>query len=141
MGVRVPTILISPLIRRQTVFRSPTAVAYDSTSILATLLNWHGVPKARWGLGERTRHAPTFEGVLQLAEPRTDKPVLKPPTIVPSKPRLSDLDRLMAPRVAAALAKGQLTPSEMAAISNELMASSDMEALHGTLLRLATKLT
>ena len=142
MGVRVPTILVSPLIKRQTVFRSPTAVAYNSTSILATLLNWYGVPKARWGLGERTRHAPTFEGVFQLAEPRADKPSFKPPAIEDSsaKPRVSDLDRLMAPRVAAALARGQLTPSEMASISNELMASSDMEELHGTLLRFATKL-
>ena len=142
MGVRVPTILISPLIKRQTVFRSPTAFAYDSTSILATLLNWYGVPKARWGLGERTRHAPTFEGVLQLAEPRADKATFKPPAIgePPSKPRVSDLDQLMAPRIAAALAGGRLAPSEMAAISNELMASSDMDALHGTLLRLAAKL-
>ena len=81
MGVRVPTILVSPLIKRQTVFRSPTAVAYDSTSILATLLNWYGVPKARWGLGERARHAPTFEGVFQLSEPRADKPLFEPPNI------------------------------------------------------------
>lgn len=142
MGVRVPTILVSPLIKRHTVFRSPTAVAYDSTSILATLLNWYGVPKARWGLGERTRHAPTFEGVFQLAEPRAEKPSFKPPAIEESsaRPRVSDLDRLMAPRVAAALARGQLTPSDMASISNELMASSDMEELHQTLLRFATKL-
>ena len=118
MGVRVPTILVSPLIKRQTVFRSPTAVAYDSTSILATLLNWYGVPKARWGLGERARHAPTFEGVFQLSEPRADKPLFEPPSIEQSctKPRVSDLDLLMAPRIAAALARGQLTPSEMASI-------------------------
>jgi phospholipase C len=141
MGVRVPTILISPLIKRQTVFRSPTAVAYDSTSILATLLNWYGVPKARWGLGERTRHAPTFEGVFELAEPRTDKPSFRAPKIEKEgeRRRVSDLDRLMAPRIAAALARGQLTPSEMASITHELMASSNMEELHGTLLRFATK--
>ena len=35
MGVRVPTILVSPWIKQQTVFRSSTEVAYDSTSILA----------------------------------------------------------------------------------------------------------
>ena len=141
MGVRVPTVLISPLIPRQTVFRSPTPVAYDSTSILATLLNWYGVPKSRWGLGERTRHAPTFEGVFQLAEPRKDKPWFTPPAIgeAPVKPRVSDLDRLMAPRIAAALARGQLTPSEMAEISNELMACSDLDELHGALLRFATR--
>jgi hypothetical protein len=142
MGVRVPTILVSPLIKRQTVFRSPTAVEYDLTSILATLLNWYGVPKARWGLGERTRQAPTFEGVFQLAEPRDDRPSFLPAEIDASvpKPRLSDLDRLMAPRVAAALARQDLNPSEMVAISNDLMAASDMESIHAMLLRLATKL-
>jgi phospholipase C len=142
MGVRVPTILISPLIKRKTVFRSPTATEYDSTSILATLLNWYGVPKARWGLGERTRHAPTFEGVFQLAEARNDKPSFEPPNVGTSAPRphVSGLDQLMAPRVAAALAGTKLSPAEFAAISNELLASSDMDALHGTLLRLAGKL-
>jgi hypothetical protein len=141
MGVRVPTILISPLIKPQTVFRSPTAVAYDSTSFLATLLNWYGVPKARWGLGERTRHAPTFEGVFELAEPRADKPSFRPPKIetASERRRVSDLDRLMAPRIAAAIARGQLSPSEMASITHELMASSNMEELHGTLLRFANK--
>ena len=117
MGVRVPTILVSPLIKRQTVFRSPTATAYNSTSFLATLLNWYGVPRARWGLGERARHAPTFEGVLQLADPRVDEPAFESPAIgeTPSKPRVSDLDRLMAPRIAAALSAGRRSPSDMAA--------------------------
>jgi hypothetical protein len=142
MGVRVPTILVSPLIKRQTVFRSPTAIEYDSTSILATLLNWHGVPKARWGLGERTRHAPTFEGVFQLAEARGDKLSFEPPKVGTSAPRphVSGLDQLMAPRVAAALAGRKLSPAEFAAISDEFLASSDMDALYGTLLRLAGKL-
>ena len=79
MGVRVPTILVSPWIKEQTVFRSSTTVAYDSTSILATLLRWYGIPKARWGLGERTHHAPTFEGVFQCQSPRTDAPSLPSP--------------------------------------------------------------
>jgi hypothetical protein len=53
---------------------------------------------------------------------------------------LNGLDQLMAPRVAAALAGGKLSPAEFAAISDELLASSDMDALHGALLRLAGKL-
>ena len=55
MGVRVPTILVSPLIKRQTVFRSPTAIKYDLTSILATLeLARH--PES--ALGPRRAHPP-----------------------------------------------------------------------------------
>jgi hypothetical protein len=79
MGVRVPTILVSPWIKEHTVFRSPSGIAYDSTSILATLLSWYGIPKARWGLGERTYHAPTFQGVFQCESPRNDAPELQPP--------------------------------------------------------------
>jgi phospholipase C len=79
MGVRVPTILVSPWIKEHTVFRSPNSVSYDSTSIPATLLSWYGIPKARWGLGERAYHAPTFEGVFQCESPRNDAPELQPP--------------------------------------------------------------
>lgn len=72
MGVRVPTILVSPWISKNTVFRSDTGTDFDSTSILATLLHWFGVPKSRWGLGERTHHAPTFEAVAREKKPRSD---------------------------------------------------------------------
>ena len=47
--------------------------------ILATLLRWYGIPKARWGLGERTHHAPTFEDVFQCDAPRSDAPSFEPP--------------------------------------------------------------
>ena len=78
MGGRVPTILVSPWIKEQSVFRSPTPVAYDLTSILATLLHWYGIPKGRWRLGGRTHQAPTFEGVFQCKAPRSDKPSFTP---------------------------------------------------------------
>jgi phospholipase C len=73
MGPRVPTILVSPLITEKTVFRSDTGTAYDSTSILSTLLDWSGIPRSKWGLGERTNHAPTFEAVFREKEPRPGK--------------------------------------------------------------------
>ncbi len=79
LGPRVPTILVSPWIKKQTVFRSPTSVPYDSTSFLATLLKWYGIPRSRWGLGDRTRHAPTFEGVFLESSARGDAPTLTPP--------------------------------------------------------------
>lgn len=76
-GARVPTLVISPLVQANTVFRSddPTT-PYDATSIAATVLSWFGIPKERWGLGERVAAAPTFQGVLTLDTPRTDTPTL-----------------------------------------------------------------
>ncbi|CAN5924054.1 hypothetical protein BH11MYX4_BH11MYX4_59490 [soil metagenome] len=78
MGVRVPTLVVSPWVDERTVFRSGTGVAYDSTSILATLLQWFGIPKSGWGLGERTSHAPTFEGVLRRKTPRAARSLPSP---------------------------------------------------------------
>lgn len=77
LGVRVPTILVSPYIAKNTVFRSGKTidgkpVEFDHTSILATLLKWQGVPAEKWGLYERVAAAPTFEGVFTLDEPRDD---------------------------------------------------------------------
>jgi len=79
MGPRVPTIMVSPWIKQQSVFRAECDIPFDSTSFAATLLNWFGVPKTQWGLGDRMDSAPTFEAVLQASEPRTDAPTLTPP--------------------------------------------------------------
>lgn len=74
LGLRVPTILISPYIAAGTVFRSPSSsVAFDHTSIIATLLKWAGLNPASAGLGARVAQAPTFEGVIGTTL-RTDKP-------------------------------------------------------------------
>jgi phospholipase C len=131
MGVRVPTILISPLIRKNTVFRSPGPVAYDSTSIIATLLDWYGIPKARWWMGERVNHAPTFEGVLQCNTPRTDAPPRFPvphdkgaPRDGKAPPRINDLHELMVPRVIAAMAAGKLGSDDIAKTIEAVMTGS-----------------
>ena len=71
-GARVPTILVSPLIQRGTVFRSTGQQPYDHTSLIATILKWRRLDHCIGEFGERTRGAPTFEDVLTLAEPRTD---------------------------------------------------------------------
>jgi len=78
-GPRVPAIVVSPWVKKQTVFRAGGQVPFDATSFVATLLNWFGIPKARWGLGNRVHHAPTLEGVLLEESPRRDAPVLTPP--------------------------------------------------------------
>jgi len=65
LGVRVPTLVISPYVVPRTVFRSPTDVPFDHCSIISTILGWQGIPPERWGLGDRVAQAPSFESVLQ----------------------------------------------------------------------------
>ena len=149
MGVRVPTIIVSPWIEAQTVFRSPTPVAYDSTWFMATLLQWYGIPRSRWGLGARTANAPSFEGVLQRATPRPDAPSFTPP-YDKAFPRngapapggkLHDLHRLMAPRVIAALAGEKLRAQETNEIANDILArATDLKTLHALVDDLAKRM-
>ncbi|MCK4858358.1 MAG: phosphoesterase, partial [candidate division Zixibacteria bacterium] len=80
LGPRVPTIVISPWVNENTVFRSPSKTTpLSATSLPATLLEWFGIPRARWGLGDRMAEAETFEEVFQRTTPRTDKPKFKNP--------------------------------------------------------------
>jgi phospholipase C len=79
LGPRVPTVLASPWILEQTVVRAAGEVPFDATSFAATLLSWYGIPKARWGLGDRVAAAPTFETALTERAPRQDAPALTPP--------------------------------------------------------------
>ncbi|MBT8188833.1 MAG: alkaline phosphatase family protein, partial [Bacteroidia bacterium] len=79
MGPRVPAIMVSPWIQKNTVFRSGDKIPFDSTSFAATLLKWFGIPKAKWALGDRMDQAPTFENIIQLENARKDAPELIPP--------------------------------------------------------------
>jgi phospholipase C len=68
-GVRVPTVLVSPLIAPGIVYRAPDGgTPLDHTSVLKTV-------QQRWGLPALTKRdaaAPSVASVLTLAEPRTD---------------------------------------------------------------------
>jgi phospholipase C len=81
-GVRVPTVLISPLIARGTVYRAPDGgPPHDHTSLLATI-------EKRWGLPPLTQRdaaAPDIGSVLTLDQPRTDDPLagVQPPPVNP----------------------------------------------------------
>jgi phospholipase C len=70
-GLRVPTVLISPLIPAGTVYRTASATPFDHTSILATVEKRFGVEP----LTARDAAAPDVSGVLTLATPRTDDPL------------------------------------------------------------------
>ncbi|MGA8332756.1 MAG: alkaline phosphatase family protein [Mycobacterium sp.] len=70
-GVRVPTVLVSPLIAAGTVFRPSGTVPLDHTSTLKTV-------ETRWGLTPLTSRdaaAPDVGDVLTLSQPRTDDPL------------------------------------------------------------------
>lgn len=65
LGVRVPLILVSPLIEPRTVFRPGGSGVFDHTSVIATILNYFDIPRKQWGLGSRTANALTFENVIK----------------------------------------------------------------------------
>ncbi|MFE2408495.1 alkaline phosphatase family protein [Kitasatospora sp. NPDC059408] len=74
-GVRVPAVLISPLIAAGTVYRPAGDTPLDHTSVLKTI-------EQRWNLPpltDRDKAAPGFGDVLTLDTPRTDDPL----TLVP----------------------------------------------------------
>jgi phospholipase C len=99
-GVRVPAVLVSPLIEEGTVFRGDGPI--DHTSILKTI-------HERWGtdpLTDRDRAAGSLAGVLTLAEPRTDDPLenVVPPVLATQHPAAdvpSQIDLVHAAKVAA----------------------------------------
>ena len=132
LGPRVPTIVVSPFIEPKTIFRSETPVAYDATSFMATLLHWCGIPKERWYMGDRTQHAPTFEGVLTLTAPRKDKPTYKPPYDVnypptgPEKPSqtVTHLAEVVAHSIIVGATRGKLHPREVHQLSHDVITNS-----------------
>jgi phospholipase C len=140
MGVRIPTILVSPWIAENTVFRSETDVAFDATSFLATLLQWFGVPRARWGLGQRTRHAPTFEAALSREEARKDTPKSFEPPYDENYPRGSDADQpgkvdglhtLMTSRLLHSQLASTHSPAEVEQLSKTILSkATDTASLH-----------
>jgi phospholipase C len=71
-GVRVPTVLVSPLITAGTVFRVPSnSMPLDHTSILKTVQQRWNLP----ALTARDAAAPGVGAVLTLTTPRADDPL------------------------------------------------------------------
>ncbi len=77
-GVRVPAVVVTPLIEPGTVFRSPTGVPFDHTSILATLRDWLAIPASAMVPSERIKAAPTLEFLLTRDQPRDTLPEVAP---------------------------------------------------------------
>ena len=70
LGVRIPAVIVSPLITKGTIDHT----LYDHASVLATIENIFGLQP----LTERDKHANTFKHLFSLVTPRTDAPALLP---------------------------------------------------------------
>ena len=70
-GIRVPTLLISPKLKINTVFRSKTKIPFDHTSIISTILDWQEIDRKYWFLGDRVNSAPTFSYLFENTVDRT----------------------------------------------------------------------
>ncbi|MDB4920317.1 alkaline phosphatase family protein [Mucilaginibacter sp.] len=88
LGVRIPTLLISPRVAAGTVFRSPDpGIPFDHTSFVRTILGWQGIDVSGGVMGARAVQAPDFSGVL------ANSPVNKAPvTLEPISCTNTDAD-------------------------------------------------
>jgi phospholipase C len=79
-GVRVPAVLVSPLIPAGTILHAPGGgqPPFDHTSIIATIRTRFGIG----ALGRRDAAAPDVGSIVTLPAPRTDDPLaaVEPPT-------------------------------------------------------------
>eukprot|EP00756_Hemistasia_phaeocysticola_P034328 Hpha_TRINITY_DN16516_c1_g15::TRINITY_DN16516_c1_g15_i1::g.136821::m.136821/K01114/plc; phospholipase C len=107
LGIRVPTIAISPWIKKGTLVNKPgtggtaAGTEFDATSVIATLKKLYGIQ----GLTKRDEWSASFEGILSEEQPRTDCP-----TTLPSAP---DHEALLA-------AAGKKLPEPETAALNDL---------------------
>lgn len=122
-------------------YESPAPVAYDSTSILATLLHWYGIPKGRWALGRRVHQAPTFQEVFRLDSARSEGPSFEPPQpLEEGRPRTpGDLEKQHMARIVRALVGENLSRKERREVTNEILGAKDVDTLAKRLSHVAAK--
>jgi phospholipase C len=108
-GVRVPAVLVSPLIPAGTVYRvADGTMPLDHTSVLKTI-------ETRWGLPALTARdaaAPDVGGALTLATPRTDDPLagVAVPTSSGANPAAAEVSHIQ--QVDAQLTSNLPVPNE-----------------------------
>jgi phospholipase C len=94
-GVRVPAVLVSPLIPAGTIYRVPAgSTPLDHTSVLKTI-------EERWGLPALTARdaaAPGLGAVLTLTAPRSDDPLagVSAPTSSGANPAAGEVSQLLS---------------------------------------------
>jgi phospholipase C len=121
LGLRVPAILISPFIKKD----SLDSTIYEHASIPATVKKLFQLPDF---LTERDKHANTFEGVLQTT-PRDDTPKTLPRPTLPAdaavQAALSRTD-LTEDEVKKATALGAMSMRPMTDLQSDLVGIADM---------------
>jgi phospholipase C len=103
MGVRIPTILVSPHVQSGTVFRSDKNTPLDHTSLLKTVLGWRGIDVSGGVAGARAVVAPNFSGVVSPtavvdAGAQSEEAIPQAPPVKPGDKQrpLTGLERSMA---------------------------------------------
>src|SRR5262245_14531405 len=117
---------------------------------MATLLQWCGIPRARWFMGERANRAPSFEGLLTRTTPRKESPSFTPPydknfplngPRTPSK-AVRNLHLEVAHQIVTSMARGKLTPAEIVKLSEEVSReATDVQTLTRKLNELEKRLS
>jgi phospholipase C len=90
LGIRIPTVMISPWIPKNTVVHAPTGdmapqptSQFDATSIISSSNKLFGIPDH---MSARDAWAGTFMDILSLDQPRTDCPAAMPTFSGPLSP-------------------------------------------------------
>ncbi|MBW3654932.1 MAG: hypothetical protein KY444_02415, partial [Gemmatimonadetes bacterium] len=135
-GVRVPAIVVSPYVRPGTVFRSPTGVPYDHTSVLATVRDWLGLQVAFRNMlpSPRIAAAPTLAPVLGAELLSAERPMPEPlpwhaPVSVPETTALNPLQRTIAVAAAIKAAGRAPTPEHFADAGGMLETVADLKKI------------
>lgn len=109
-GVRVPTVIVSPLIEAGTVARPDGWTPFDHTSVIKTAQIAFDLEHLG-PLTERDKAAPDLSGLLALKKPRTDNPAVTPLEYPePTEVLVNDLHKISASILAEQL--GVDHPSE-----------------------------
>lgn len=111
-GVRVPTVVISPLIEAGTVLRPEGYTPFDHTTVISTARKCFGLDEP---LTQRDAHAPDLGCALTLDTPRTDKVVVKPLPLPDEdkSPKVNDLHHLVADILAEKTGKQKPSDEEI----------------------------
>jgi len=113
-GVRVPAVLISPFIKRQTIVKTE----FDHTSIPATVKSVFGLGNS---LTRRDAKANVFSDVPQLARPRTDVPGFSKATTAKLAPLALDEETISETELINRKAAGRVSSEPLTELQQSLV--------------------
>jgi len=135
LGLRVPTLLISPTIAAGTVFRSPNSdIPFDHTSFLVSILGWQNIDISGGAMGARAAQAQDFSGVITptpaggqpvnpgavTLTPNTACSKIEDPLNQPGVAQLNSLQKFLLPLVAASITRSKPGTAEHQRVLEEM---------------------